>query len=75
MENRNGLVVGAMLTQANGHAEREAAKLMIRDARAANPEGEITLGADKGYDAGEFSQAADACHAYWLASPRRRMSR
>lgn len=57
MENRNGLVVGAMLTQANGHAEREAAKLMIRDARAANPEGEITLGADKGYDAGEFIKA------------------
>ena len=57
MENRNGLVVGAMVTQADGYAEREAAKLMIGDARAANPEGEITLGADKGYDAGEFIKA------------------
>ncbi|MFP5323868.1 MAG: IS5 family transposase [Gammaproteobacteria bacterium] len=57
MENRNGLVVGAMVTQADGYAEREAAKLMIGDARAANPEGEITLGADKGYDAAEFIKA------------------
>lgn len=57
MENRNGLVVSAMVTQATGYAEREAAKLMISDARAANPEGEITLGADKGYDAGEFIKA------------------
>ncbi len=57
MENRNGLVVSAMVTQANGHAEREAAKLMISGARAANPEGQITLGADKGYDAGEFIKA------------------
>ena len=37
--------------------KREAAKLMIGDARAANPEGEITLGADKGYDAAEFIKA------------------
>jgi transposase len=57
MENRNGLVISAMVTQANGYAEREAAKLMINDARAANPEGDITLGADKGYDAGEFIKA------------------
>ena len=57
MENRNGLVVGAMVTQADGYAEREAAKLMIGEARAANPQGEITLGADKGYDAGEFIKA------------------
>lgn len=57
MENRNGLVVSAMVTQATGCAEREAAKLMIEDARAAKPEGDITLGADKGYDAGEFIKA------------------
>ena len=57
MENRNGLIVNAMVTQANGHAEREAAKAMISDARHANPEGEITLGADKGYDAAEFVKA------------------
>jgi transposase len=57
MENRNGLIVNAMVTQADGHAEREAAKAMIADARQINPEGEITLGADKGYDAAEFIQA------------------
>ena len=57
MENHNGLIVNAMVTQADGHAEREAAKAMIADARQANPEGEITLGADKGYDAAEFIKA------------------
>lgn len=57
MENRNGLIVNAMVTQADGHAEREAAKAMVADARQVNPEGEITLGADKGYDAAEFIQA------------------
>ena len=38
-------------------AEREAAKAMVADVRQANPEGEITLGADKGYDAAEFIKA------------------
>jgi transposase len=57
MENRNGLVANAMVTQADGHAEREAAKAMIADARQANPDSEITLGADKGYDAAEFIAA------------------
>jgi transposase len=37
MENRNGLIVNAMVTQADGHAEREAAKAMVADARQANP--------------------------------------
>lgn len=55
-DNRHGLVVNAMVTQADGFAEREAAKVMIRDARqgTANPDVEVTLGADKGYDAAEF---------------------
>jgi transposase len=56
MENRNGLVVNAMVT-ADGHAEREAAKAMMFDARQVNPDGQITLGADKGYDAAEFIKA------------------
>jgi hypothetical protein len=29
MENRNGLIINAMVTQADGHAEREAAKAII----------------------------------------------
>lgn len=57
MENRNGLVVSAVVTQADGYAEREAAKVMMADARQVNPDTEITLGADKGYDAAEFIQA------------------
>jgi transposase len=52
MENRSGLIVEACLTQAHGHAEREAALAMI-EPRADRPCA-ITLGADKGYDAEDF---------------------
>lgn len=48
MENRNGLVVDACLTEATGHAERIAALHMI-EPRADRPTA-ITLGADKAYD-------------------------
>ena len=60
IDNRHGLIANAMVTIADGYAEREAAKSMINDARQAanNPLAEITLGADKGYDAQEF---IDAC--------------
>lgn len=37
MENGNGLVVNAMVTQADGRAERKAAKAMIADARQVTP--------------------------------------
>ena len=48
-----------LVTQVDGFAEREAANVMIRDARqaTASPDVEVTLGADKGYDAQEFVQA------------------
>ncbi|MCP2936960.1 IS5/IS1182 family transposase, partial [Salmonella enterica subsp. enterica serovar Typhimurium] len=52
MENRSGLVVQACLTQADGHAEREAALAMI-ELRADRPCA-ITLGADKAYDTEDF---------------------
>jgi transposase len=52
MENRNGLVVHACLTPADGHAERIAALHMI-EPRADRPQA-ITLGADKAYDAEDF---------------------
>ena len=47
------------MTQADGYAEREAAKAMINDARQVLPDEKtaITLGADKGYDAQEFIEA------------------
>ena len=47
MENRNGFVVEACLTHADGHAERIAALAMI-EPRADRPS-RITVGADKGY--------------------------
>jgi transposase len=52
MENRNGLVVDARLTRADGHAERIAALAMI-EPHSDRPQ-RITLAADKGYDAEDF---------------------
>ncbi len=51
MENRNGLIVDATVTQASGTAEREAALLMAD--RTIDKVG-ATLGADKGYDTADF---------------------
>jgi len=52
MENRNGLIVDADLTQANGWAERQAAERML--ARHSPGARRITLGADKAYDTSDF---------------------
>ena len=52
MENRNGLVVAAHLTQGSGTAEREAALAMIDSHRLGRRR--ITLGADKAYDVTPF---------------------
>jgi len=50
MENRNGLIVDARLTEANGTAERTTALDMIDDnARAGS-----TVGGDKNYDTADF---------------------
>jgi transposase len=51
MENRNGLLVDLMLTQATGTAEREAA-LDLLDRRGNRKR--ITVGADKAYDTSDF---------------------
>jgi transposase len=51
MENRNGLVVDARITEANGTAERDAAMGM---AMKISTEHRKTLGADKGYDTKNF---------------------
>ncbi len=53
MENRNGLLVDVRVTQATGHAEREAALQMV-DALGLR---DGTLGADRGYDARDFVEA------------------
>lgn len=60
-DNRHGLIANARVTQADGYAEREAAKAMIADAVHAAPEtAQVTLGVDKGYDAKEFVEALQA---------------
>jgi IS5 family transposase len=61
MDNRHGLVASGCTTQADGYAEREAAKAMLADVRQVTPDEdvEITIGADKGYDAAEFIAACE----------------
>jgi transposase len=51
MENRNGLLVRTMVTQADGTAERDAALLMASKLPGIRP---ITLGGDKNYDTRDF---------------------
>ena len=53
MENRSGLIVQGDLTQADGHAERRAALGMIHRHSPGSIR-QLTLGADKGFDAAEF---------------------
>jgi hypothetical protein len=50
MENRNGLIVDARLTEANGTAERATALDMIED----NAKPGSTVGGDKNYDTADF---------------------
>jgi transposase len=52
VENRNGLIAAAMATQADGMAERDAGLLLAKGLPAGR--GRRTLGADKGYDSGDF---------------------
>jgi len=59
MEKRNGLVVDARLTQADGMAERRAAEAMLRGLRAKR-RGRVSVGADKGYDTRDFVSALRA---------------
>ena len=57
-DNRHGLIASAVVTTADGYAEREAAKVMIAESKqVADEKAQITLGADKGYDAAEFIEA------------------
>jgi transposase len=50
MDNRHGLVVGTCVTPATSAAERDAAIGLI----AGLPEGDVTVGADKGYDVASY---------------------
>ncbi|MFG6543500.1 IS5 family transposase [Sulfitobacter sp. M22298] len=61
MENRSGLIVQGDLTQADGRAERKAALDMIHRHSPGSAR-QLTLGADKGYDAAGFvSDLRQAC--------------
>ncbi len=59
VENRNGLIAAAMATQADGHAERDAALLLLEQQQK-NRSRRITVGADKAYDAKNFIAGARA---------------
>ena len=54
MENRSGLVVGAVVTHADGYGERAAALAMIDTVPGRHPK---TLAADKAYDTRDFIAA------------------
>jgi transposase len=60
MENRNGLIVDAMVTEADGTAERDAALLMLYrkwcKRRRQGHRSPLSVGADKAYDTRDFVQ-------------------
>ena len=57
VENRNGLIAAAMVTHADGYAERDAALLMLA-AKQHGHSRRITVGADKAYDSKDFVRTA-----------------
>jgi len=58
-ENRHGLILAVRVTEANGTAERTAALAMLDDLTATHAIRPTTVGADKGYDSGDFFQALE----------------
>ena len=59
-ENRHGLIVNITVTEANGTAERSAALDMLDELKATHQFKPKTVGADKGFDSGEFFQELEA---------------
>src|SRR5229473_6549729 len=53
VENRNGLIAAAMVTHADGYAERDAALLLLHE-KQKDRSRRITVGADKAYDTKDF---------------------
>lgn len=56
MDNRHGLAIDTLLTEANGRAERDAALAVAAHLPGRNKR--VTLGADKGYDTLDFVKGA-----------------
>jgi transposase len=57
VENRNGLIADAMVTTADGMAERDAALLMLNEKQKHRCR-RITVGADKAFDSEDFVRTA-----------------
>ena len=51
VENRNGLIVNAMVWEANGTAERDTALVMLEQIAGTR---RVTVGGDKGFDTADF---------------------
>jgi transposase len=62
VENRNGLIAAAMVTHADGYAERDAALLMLAEKQQGRAR-RITVGADKAYDTKDFVRTARELNA------------
>ena len=62
--NPNGLIAAAMVTQADGYAEREAALLMLQEKRKGRRR-RITVGADKAYDTKDSSKSLNVRRMPW----------
>jgi hypothetical protein len=60
LENRKGLIADAMVTEADGRAEREAALRMVHD-RWRRREPIRTVAADKAYDTRELRRCSETC--------------
>ena len=59
-ENRHGLIVNITATEASGTAERTAALALIDEVRSTHALPLTTVGAEKGYDCGEFFQELES---------------
>jgi transposase len=59
-ENRHGLIINITATEASGTAERAAALDLLDEARTTHAIPVATVGADKGYDSGEFFQELES---------------
>ena len=59
-ENRNGLIVGIVATEASGTAERAAALDLLDGAKNRHGVKPKTVGMDKGYDSGEFFREVES---------------
>lgn len=71
IENRNGLVAGALVNEATGNAERDGADALASDIAGGH---RITVGADKGYDRSDMLARMRAMNATLHATQKRRGS-